>query len=295
MKTGEKIKKLRLDKSMTQAELAGNKITRNMLSLIESGAAVPSLGTVAYLAKRLNVPAGILVSDDDDEFFYRKLTGMENIRRAYRSGNYRICRELCDSLDPESYDGEIALIRAECLLGIAKEEFTEGNIRVSAAVFDEAVAEARKTPYNADHILSEAKVYCRYMRDIWPSVYSDSAEADVSDALAFGDGFCVYATALHLIAAGQSMGEWLKAQLDNGIYRAHAGAKLAMSRGDFASALSDMRALLNGDGSVCAPVIYDLFRDLEVCCRETGDFKGAYEYSGAKVMMLEKLLSEAEI
>ena len=38
--------------------------------------------------------------------------------------------------------------------------------------------------------------------------------------------------------------------------------------------------------------MYDAFRELEQCCRENGDFKGAYEYSNAKVLMLERLLSD---
>ena len=43
MNIGEKIRKLRNGKLMTQAELAGTQITRNMLSQIESGTAMPSL------------------------------------------------------------------------------------------------------------------------------------------------------------------------------------------------------------------------------------------------------------
>ena len=59
MTTGEKIKKLRAEKMMTQSQLVGEHITRNMLSRIESDEANPSLGTLIYLAKRLNVPPRI--------------------------------------------------------------------------------------------------------------------------------------------------------------------------------------------------------------------------------------------
>ena len=48
MDIGKKIKKLRNEKLITQSELVGNEITRNMLSRIENGAALPSLGTVVY-------------------------------------------------------------------------------------------------------------------------------------------------------------------------------------------------------------------------------------------------------
>ena len=60
MTIGEKIKILRAERAMTQSELAGDHITRNMLSLIESGSAQPSLATILYLAskmfRKMNLP-----------------------------------------------------------------------------------------------------------------------------------------------------------------------------------------------------------------------------------------------
>lgn len=46
MDIGKKIREIRTEKLMTQSQLAGDEITRNMLSRIENGAALPSLGTV---------------------------------------------------------------------------------------------------------------------------------------------------------------------------------------------------------------------------------------------------------
>ena len=62
MNIGEKIRDLRVSKLMTQAELAGSQITRNMLSCIENGNASPSLSTIIYIAGRLNVPVGFLLA-----------------------------------------------------------------------------------------------------------------------------------------------------------------------------------------------------------------------------------------
>ena len=71
MTTGEKIKKLRNDKMMTQAQLVGDHITRNMLSRIESNEANPSLSTLIYIADRLGVPAGYLLADEKGDFARR--------------------------------------------------------------------------------------------------------------------------------------------------------------------------------------------------------------------------------
>ncbi|WP_069649317.1 helix-turn-helix domain-containing protein [Caloranaerobacter ferrireducens] len=53
---GQKIKKARLEKNLTQKEVAGDFITRNMLSKIENDIAKPSIKTLEYLAKRLDKP-----------------------------------------------------------------------------------------------------------------------------------------------------------------------------------------------------------------------------------------------
>ena len=63
MNVGEKIRNLRLEKLMTQADLAGDQITRNMLCTIERGAALPSLPTACYIAGRLSVPVGYLLAE----------------------------------------------------------------------------------------------------------------------------------------------------------------------------------------------------------------------------------------
>ena len=57
MDIGQKIKMIRTEKLMTQKELAGGVITRNMLSQIENGIANPSLSTVQYIADKLGLEA----------------------------------------------------------------------------------------------------------------------------------------------------------------------------------------------------------------------------------------------
>lgn len=53
MELGEKLKTARLEAGLSQRQLAGDMITRNMLSRIENGAARPSMDTLAYLSQRL--------------------------------------------------------------------------------------------------------------------------------------------------------------------------------------------------------------------------------------------------
>ena len=82
MNIGEKIKRLRTEKMMTQAELSGEQVTRNMLSLIEKGKAVPSLQTLKYIASRLNISAATLLADENEEKLLYKSAKISNIKLA---------------------------------------------------------------------------------------------------------------------------------------------------------------------------------------------------------------------
>ncbi|MBR2409033.1 MAG: helix-turn-helix transcriptional regulator [Lachnospiraceae bacterium] len=63
---GQRIKEARLAKKMTQTEVVGSFITRNMLSQIESGNAVPSMKTLTYLAKVLELPPSVLLPETSE-------------------------------------------------------------------------------------------------------------------------------------------------------------------------------------------------------------------------------------
>ena len=62
---GRRIKEARLAKKMTQNEVVGNFITRNMLSQIESGTASPSIKTLEYLSQVLEIPVDQLMLPEE--------------------------------------------------------------------------------------------------------------------------------------------------------------------------------------------------------------------------------------
>lgn len=61
---GEKIRQLRISKGMTQSQLAGEHITKSMLSQIENGKAQPSMGSLHYLAQQLGLEVSQLLEED---------------------------------------------------------------------------------------------------------------------------------------------------------------------------------------------------------------------------------------
>lgn len=296
MSIGEKIRDIRAAKCMTQSQLAGEFITRNMLSRIENGAAKPSLPTVIYIAKKLNVPAGYLLAEGDEEFIYRKIYNIDNIKRAFKDGDYRICRDICRSIGYD--DDELNLILSRCCIGIAKEEFFFGRLRTSVRYFDEALEYDGKTIYCTDVTRAEAAVYLRYMRKISQTLASDVTDEKKYDELASNDVFCDYVLALEELDCNntKSIDEIIASHKIsvNEPLTTHIRARAAMKKKDYNGARKYLKKILNLQERIADPVLYSVFFDLEICSKDAEDYKSAYEYSADKVNLLERMLSEAD-
>lgn len=81
MDLGEKIRKARLEAGLSQRQLCGEDITRNMLSLIEHGTAKPSMKTLRCLSQRLGKPISYFLEDGAGDPSELAQSG-ENLRRA---------------------------------------------------------------------------------------------------------------------------------------------------------------------------------------------------------------------
>ncbi len=295
MDIGGKIKKLRTAKMMTQSELAGTEITRNMLSRIENGSANPSLETICYLAERLHVSPCFLLAEEEDERIYQKEGEINAIKGAVRAGDARIARDMClHSLCRE--DDEILLILAECNLSLAIEAFGEGALRECASLLDEAIEAGEGNFYQTDHIVAVAGVYFRYMRRISATLGSNVIDEDSVNGLpALRDDFCRYALILDRRDAEERNEGFLRALEEmNGdctAFTLHLEAKKYMEAGDFRQAYELLYRILIEEVVVPKPVLYFVFCDLEICCREVEDFKGAYEYANNKLVILQQMLS----
>ena len=293
MQIGEKIKRLRTAKLMTQSELVGGEITRNMLSRIENGAAQPSMATVKYIAERLNVSAGFLLADEADEILYFKSAEIGNIKKAYANKDYALCREMCKN--SEWCDDELMLILAESTANVAIDAFYHGNLRNATELFDEAISYCSQTIYNSSALLSKIKCYFDYMSIISPTLASNEEEGDTEKAIAT-DNFCIYS---RIFLLGESKGYRSIPLLDAALerlyqssYEIHIKAKLLIEEGRYREGYEALHSLLfNDNGEFPEPMLYFVLGDIELCCKEIDDFKGAYDFSKNKIELMQKLLS----
>ena len=147
MELGARIKQLRLEAGLSQRQLCGDVITRNMLSQIENGSAKPSMETLRYLAGKLNRSVGYFLEEEAVTSPNQLL--MEQLRTAYEAAEWTQITRLLQSYkapDPV-FDRERYLIGALARLELAQMALRDGKAAYAEVLLTSAGEEGRQTPY----------------------------------------------------------------------------------------------------------------------------------------------------
>lgn len=145
MELGQLLKQARLEAGLSQRQLCGEEITRNMLSQIENGAARPSMETLRYLAGRLGKPVGFFLDEDTAS---PNQTLVQKAREAFLSGDCASSLELLESYTRDGvFDSEAYLIQALCCLQLAQTAIEDGRIPYSLTLLQWAKEAGGLTPY----------------------------------------------------------------------------------------------------------------------------------------------------
>ena len=145
MTLGEKMKQARLEAGLSQRQLCGDVITRNMLSRIEHGMARPSMDTLRELAARLNKPVSYFL--EEDTVCSPNQGVMESARAAFEKGNDSDVLEILKEFrEPDPvYRVERPLMESLALLGAAEGALRENRGRYARELL--ARAETLEGPY----------------------------------------------------------------------------------------------------------------------------------------------------
>jgi hypothetical protein len=212
--------------------------------------------------------------------------------RAFHAGEWQICMDLCLALG--GIDDEISYILSLCTYNSAKELFASGELKLAAKMFDAAKQQCMNTSYSLSNVVAECDTYICGISYISPLIVSDIDVVPAPSPSSFGEDFCRYFTVLRVLEEKGNaeisirrllVGGWAKNQ-----YTDHINARVKIKYGNHSEAYHILKGLLASDYNIPAPMLYFIFSDLEVCCRELSDYRGAYEYSGDKTGMLEKFL-----
>ncbi len=276
MTLGEKIRQERKKRKLTQKELAGEKITRNMISLIEKDLANPSIETLKYISERLELPLSYLVSEGDDAFYYAKKEAIDGIKASYTAGNYAVTVTRIDKL--EKTDDELSFILADSHFQIGKKAMKSGSLFSAGKHLTRALELCDATCYSTERIRALSKMYLAVARNIQsPLLEFDADEFTAAETELFDIEFYKY----------------LVLDFDyhykNTVFSRHLQAKKLMRDKDYRAAadlLSEIEmSKLNGEYN--AYVIFGIYGDLEICYKQLCDFEKAYKYSSKRFSLLE--------
>lgn len=261
MNLGEKLKIARLEAGLSQRQLCGEEITRNMLSQIEHGTARPSMDTLRYLAARLGKPVSFFL--EEIQYSPNQKAVME-ARSAFDHGDCAAVLEaLRDFREPDPIFGiERNLLETLSLLDAA-EKAIEDDRKLHALDLLKR-AEERETPQTAHLRRKRLLLLARAGGDpVEICGLLDSLDEELllraGSALERGEG----ARAGELLEAAENK--------TAPVWNVLRGDAYALQE-QYAEAARCYHRAEAAHPEMTAP-------KLERCYRELGDYKRAYEYA----------------
>lgn len=175
---GRRLKAARLAKKMTQSDVVGNFITRNMLSQIESGSATPSMKTLEYLAGVLELPMDKLLAEGSAAEVQDDMMLLQNAKSLLRERQYE---KLLHSCEPAgSVADELHALRSIAHLELARQlsESEETEALQTAVIHARhAVREAETGVYENAARVAQANQLIASIAQYLSSYYSNLADA----------------------------------------------------------------------------------------------------------------------
>ncbi|MFA6947811.1 MAG: helix-turn-helix transcriptional regulator [Eubacteriales bacterium] len=186
MTLGEKIRRARQERRLTQNALADGFITRNMLSKIENGSAKPSLETLEYISGRLKMPIGYFLSPDDDYSKYLRESAMPLITSACRAGDFAHAYDIAVGLGDISGDPVLCSVISGCAYRAALVCYENGMLDTAANYLLEAKKYADLSVIPAAPAAFELEALCKLIKGV--DIKVDLAASRVIYANMFSDG-----------------------------------------------------------------------------------------------------------
>ena len=263
MTLGEKILQARTEAGLSQRQLCGDAITRNMLSQIEHGTAKPSMATLQYLAARLGKSVSWFL--EEDAVVSPNSAVMDQVRAYFDKGDWSAAMQALENYqEPDAvYDRERLLLSALLRLKLAEQAITRGRETYARELLAQSLA---GTVYFGEELEQRRLTLLGQLPGTDPALL-EAGLADLDEALLLRAGIALSAEdanrAERLLEAAKNRTtpHWcfLRGQ-------AH------MLQKDFSAAA---RCFHGAEGAY--PL--DTARKLEQCYRELEDYRQAYIYA----------------
>ena len=266
MELGQKLRLARQEAGLSQRQLCGEVITRNMLSQIENGTAKPSMETLRYLAGRLEKSVSFFL--EEDAVLSPNCKVMEQARVAFGEKNFIAFRSALDgyrSPDPV-FEEEWKLLTIHCLVLEAEEALRTGREIYAQELLDRAEEVAQTALYFTEELsgkilLLKGRLKSADLGEICRKLPSldEHLILRARGALAAGE----FVRCLHLLEAAEEQ--------DGADWNFLRGELYLIGK-DYQQAAACFRRAEESLGAA-------VFPKLEICYRELGDYQMAYTYA----------------
>ena len=261
MELGEKLLQARQEAGLSQRQLCGDVITRNMLSQIEHGTARPSMATLQYLASRLGKPVSWFLEEEMPMSPNQEL--MTHARRAYGEGKWQEVRTILEGYrsPDETFRLECRYLRAATTLQAAREAAEKKKTLYARALLTDMAETTEGFPgLERQRLLQLAALTRAGISQVCSQLPSLDEEL------------------YHRARGALEAGSWQRglALLDAMEVPTETSlllrGRLLVGKQDYAAAVPPLKAAETGLPEETAPL-------LEICFRELGDYQQAYFYA----------------
>lgn len=171
MELGIRLRQARLEAGLSQRQLCGDEITRNMLSQIENGSARPSMETLRYLATRLGKPMGYFLEEQAASSPNQAV--MERARSITGQAVLDVLEQY-QSPDP-IFDRERWLLEALSCMELARQALDEKKKEYAIVLLQRAEKAGKRTPYYTPE-LDRRRQLLAYEAGVLETVVADQWE-----------------------------------------------------------------------------------------------------------------------
>lgn len=267
MELGEKIKQARLEAGLSQRQLCGDKVTRNMLSQIENGTARPSMETLRCFAARLGKPLSWFL--DENTVLSPNRDAMDAARRWLEAGDLDAAAKALEGYVPpdETYDREYRLMLWQTEIALGERAIDQGREPYALQYFRRAESLEALPPLchlpelRPRRLLAQARLRGACLRELSSSLPDLDGELLLKAAAALETEDGGQATRLLDACAHRESPQWN-----------YLRGRCYLLEKDFPQA----EGCFHRAEKDYPRQVYPL---LEQCCREQEDYRQAYYYA----------------
>lgn len=263
MTLGQLIRAARLEAGLSQRQLAGGEITRNMLSALERDGANPSVSTLKYLSDKLCKPISYFFGEETPEI--PEASEMTQARAALQSGDFQRCLRLLNGLDGEEFRQERLLLEALATMSLARKALADKRQPYASELLAQTLRAGEECLYFTESLRREWLILSAR------AARRPSERSALVSRLPAGDEELLLRARTALEDGNQSRALRLLEAVENRSCEwNHLRGELHFSAHEYAAAAQCYHR--------AEPEI-DSDHRLEICYRELGDYKMAYFYA----------------